>query len=101
MGTSELPRVGDTVYEKCDQDSPLVWGELPQDWMPDDQLLIVWIFRSVGVGDGMSTIQLSRRLFFFFLSHRKQRGVSDLRLCLSWGGVGGNSISNIHCLRVL
>lgn len=38
------------MYEKCDQDSPLVWGELPQDWMPDDQLLIVWIFRWVMTG---------------------------------------------------
>ena len=42
---SIYPRAGDAVYESCDQDSPLVWGELPQDWMPDDQLITVWVFR--------------------------------------------------------
>ncbi len=44
---SVLPGVNDTVYEECNQDSPFVWNELPKEWMPDDQLLTVWIFRSV------------------------------------------------------
>ncbi|CAM9544582.1 unnamed protein product [Ectocarpus sp. 12 AP-2014] len=43
-----LPSAGDTVYETCDQDSPLVWGEGPQEWMPDDQLIIVFIFNWFG-----------------------------------------------------
>lgn len=77
---SELPRVNDTVYELCDQDSALVWGELPKDWMPDDQLLIVWIFRWgvwwIHVDGGLDCFLLSTQATVFF-------GGSD------WGGGEG------------
>ncbi|CAN0385464.1 unnamed protein product [Pylaiella littoralis] len=47
--SSVFPSVGDTVYEVCDQDSPLVWDEFPRDWMPDDQYLIVFVFSVFGL----------------------------------------------------
>ncbi|CAN0116278.1 unnamed protein product [Scytosiphon promiscuus] len=58
--STDTPVAGDTVFETCDQDSNLVWNELPQDWMPDDQLIIVWIFSMFGI---VSTVLVGLALF--------------------------------------